>query len=197
MLPDLPRLKPTHIGEKSAELKRMGLKHEALLNYMLANPTMKVSEVARACGVSYSWASIVVHSDAFQARLRQRQDEIFNAHVQPLHEKMVGVAHMAVDKLGEQLEKSTDPDYILNVSDKILHRLGFAPKATPVAIAPPSTTINQINIGGEVDATVLARAQEARRTVMGLMAQVDRQPTPELPPLDIPDLDAISVEVDQ
>lgn len=168
----LPKpMKPSEVGERSAEILKVGIKHEAVMTYMLMNPLQKLSQVAAHFGVTQAWLSTVIHSDAFQAKLRDRQDEIFVQHVMPIQVKLRAVADLAVTKLGDCVERSVDPDYILNVSDKVLHRLGFAPKSvaaqpSPAQAAGVINNIQQNTYVGNVTKETLARAREAQQKML-------------------------------
>lgn len=131
--------------------------HEAILNYILTNPGKgMMSRCAEAFGVSLPWLSTLVHSDLFQARLRDRNDEFFTQAVQPLQERMLGVAHATLDKIEEKLDDIEDPRILIDLEDKLLHRLGYAPKTAVSVTAPTSNTQNNYYVTPEL----LAQARE-------------------------------------
>lgn len=103
----------------------MSSRHEAILQYMIANPTQKMSLVAAAFRVTPAWLSTIVHSDAFQDQLARRHDELFDvAVVQELGDKVTAAAHLTID---EYLEKvpTLSADQLISASDKLLGRLGY------------------------------------------------------------------------
>ena len=132
--------------------------HEAILNFILTNPGKGyMSKCARAFGVSNSWLSTLVHSDLFQARLRDRNDEFYEMQIQPLQERMVGMAHATLDRLDTMLDDIEDPKVLIDMEDKLLHRLGYAPKTT-VAANPAGQTNTQNNY--YVTSDLLAQARK-------------------------------------
>lgn len=106
----------------------MSSKHEAILQFMIANPTLKMSQVAASFGVTPAWLSTIVHSDAFQNQLARRHDELFDvAVVQELGDKVTAAAHLTID---EYLEKvpTLSADQLITSTDKLLGRLGYGSK---------------------------------------------------------------------
>lgn len=117
------------------QVKGLSIRHEAILEFLMANPTAKLGDVAVRFQVSQAWLSVIMHSDAFRAKLAERQDESFGAVVLPLREKLMGVAHQAVDKLGEAIENAsaaTEKQFIADTADKLLKNLGYSPKSGPI-----------------------------------------------------------------
>lgn len=143
---------------ESAQIQRVSVKHDAIMNFILVNPTVPMGIVAAHFKVSPAWLSVVVHSDAFQAQLRRKQETIFNAHVLPLGEKLLGLAHLAVDKVGAHLEKTDDPDYVHEVATTLLDRVGFHPKQ---AASLAGATVNVQNNVYQVDKATLEAARAA------------------------------------
>lgn len=126
-----------------AGIKTMTIRHEAILDYLLANPDKKLRDVAKQFGVSQPWLSSIIHSDAFQSKLEIRKDELFGETVLPLRERLLGLAHLGVDKLGESLEHASpinEKEYIRDTTDTILKNIGYSPKS-----GPPGTQVAQQN----------------------------------------------------
>jgi hypothetical protein len=71
----------------------------------------------------------MVNSDLFQAELAKRQEDFRGRLNATLTQRLQTVAHVALDKLATMVEGSEDKDFVLEVSDKVLHRLGFAPQS--------------------------------------------------------------------
>jgi len=127
---------------------------------ILANPMLTQGEVAMALGYTESWVSMIINSDAFQQELKERDDQIFEEVVIPLRKKLEGVAHRAVERLGERLEdEDAEGNFILSVADKMLHRLGYAPTKGPTVVMDNSAPMQ--NNFYSVDTNVLAAARAA------------------------------------
>jgi len=156
----------------NTQIKNVGIQHDAIMDFLIANPTMKKSEVAMHLGVSAPWLSVIIHSDVFQAKLREKSEETFNAVVIPLRDQLLGVARVGVEKLGEALENASaisDKDFIADTTDSILKNLGYSPRSA----APTTQSATQVNVT-VVDSTVLAEAREKMRAI----------PSSTLPPLE-------------
>lgn len=162
---------------QSAQIQKMSHRHEALLQYMIAHPEARARELAIIFEMTPAWISTIIHSHAFQAQLAARQDECFSETVLPLREKMLGLAHDAVEKLGTQLDNSQDPKYVLDVADKVLHRLGYAPKARESAPPAGSTIHNTLNVY-QTDKDTLMQARALMFT---------RQESLSAPPVELPE----------
>lgn len=152
----------------SASIQKVSVKHDTIMNYILVNPTVPLGVVARHFGVTAPWLSTIIHSDAFQAQLRRKKDAMFNTHVLPLGEKLLGLAHVAVERLGEQLDKTDNPDYIADTAVMLLDRVGFSPKSP----APAATTMNVQNNIYQVDRATLEEARAAIGRRLGATQQV-------------------------
>lgn len=101
--------------------------HEALLNWLVVNPDKTLRQCADHFGYTPQWLSAILHSDLFQAALKEKQIAITSKIAMGLTEQLKNLAHVAVDKLGQAIEKSEDGEFLLDATDKILHRLGYAP----------------------------------------------------------------------
>lgn len=137
-----------------AEIKQVTIRHMAIMDYLMANPTVALGEVARHFGITQPWLSSVIHSDAFQAILKDKHEVAFHHTVLPLREKITHVAHQALDKLAQQLPLETDLRTINNVAENVLDRLGFGTKGAVV--------INNTNVQNTQINTLASELEEAR-----------------------------------
>lgn len=147
----------------ATQIQKVSIKHDAILDYLLIHPAMKLGDVAGHFGVSQAWLSVIIHSDAFQVKLAEKSGECFGTTVLPLREQLMGVAQVGVTKLGEVLENassSTDKQFIVDTTDSILKNLGYSPKS--VNPQPSNVTQNTIFVA---DRATLASAREKMRTV--------------------------------
>ena len=127
-----------------AEVQKLSNKHQMILNWMLVNPTKTYRECADYFGMSSTWVSILVRSDAFQVELKKRQMQIAARIAQSIPERLRALADISLDKLATKLEESEDPDFILEVADKTLARLGYGsgPK-TAINLAAATQNVQQ------------------------------------------------------
>lgn len=114
---------------QSASIAKMSHRHEAILNYMLCNPTHPMSLVAGQFEVSQAWLSTIVHSHAFQDQLARRKDEFFEVAVlQDLGSKLGAAAHQTIDAYLEKVP-TLSADQLISAQDKLLSRLGYGTNA--------------------------------------------------------------------
>jgi len=114
-----------------SEIQTLSIRHEAIMDYLMANPTVRLMDVAKAFKVTQGWLSQIIHSDAFQQKLSEKQNVVFHDTVLPLREKMVLVAHQALDRLAETLPMETETRTVAQVAEGVLDRLGFGTKNQP------------------------------------------------------------------
>lgn len=129
------------------EIATVSHRHEAIMNFMIANPTAKLGQVAAEFGVSQPWLSCIIHSHAFKTKLREKQEALWGDLGASITEKLEAVAHTALDNILEHVTASNaSPALSLEVADKVLHRLGYAPKTGPAAQAAPAAQVNVFNV---------------------------------------------------
>lgn len=113
------------------------------MNFMIANPTAPLGVVAREFEVTQPWLSCIIHSNAFKTKLREKQELMFGNLAATITEKLEAVAHTTLDNLLEHVSASnSSPAANLEIADKVLHRLGYAPKSGP----QPAAQGAQVNI---------------------------------------------------
>jgi hypothetical protein len=132
-------------------IKRVSVKHEAILHFLLANPNIKMGQVAEHFQVSRPWLSLIIHSDAFQRKLRERQDVHFHSSILPMMERMHLVTEKAIDRMLDLVPMESDLGKLNQVVDKALNRFGYGTSSSPAA---------QVNVQVNVDAQALARARQ-------------------------------------
>lgn len=108
--------------------------HEAVMNFMLLNPSLALREVADHFGYTQAWLSTLIHSDLFQAQLEGRKEGIRVRVADSIPQKMRLAADLGMEKLVAKLEQTEDAEFILDATDKLLHRLGYAPSKVAASI---------------------------------------------------------------
>lgn len=127
-------------------IDKLGEQHQKMLDWMLVNYTGKnLGAMAEHFGYSRSWVSSIINSDIFQAEYQKRRQSLNAETSAGIVRKTMEVAEKALTKLHSVLENdgnggedSLDPRFILDVADKALHRLGYAPQRASAAPAAPS-----------------------------------------------------------
>lgn len=162
------------------QIKELSHRHMAIAEFLINHPSAKLADVAQATGLSPSWVSIVTNSELFRDYFQRRHKEVSNAVLIPLQDKLNGVAHLAVEKLGKAVEESTDANFILAAADKTLKNLGFgAPKG-------PSVQVNNVTQVAHTTTHVSSEVlSEARAKIYQLAGVQGGEPNgPQLPPAE-------------
>ena len=130
--------------------------HNAIMDYILANPKARRRDVAVEFGVSESWLSQIINSDCFQNLLAQKQGEFFAEAIVPLGEKITALAHISVDRMLEIAPFMGDTKEIRDNAQMCLKALGYT---APQGQAPaPGVQVNVQN-NYQVSPEVLRQAR--------------------------------------
>lgn len=128
------------------ELVKLSHTHEMLMNWLLCNPDKSLRECADNFGYTQSWVSSIIHSDIFQHELARRQQGIAVKIADSIPQKLRRAGDIAVEKLTTVLEQTEDPEFILDATDRILHRLGYAPQSSRAPQGGAGMILNQTNV---------------------------------------------------
>jgi hypothetical protein len=127
----------------AVQLKKLTPRHDVILAFILANPRTKRGQVALIFGVTEAWLSTVINSDIFQARLAERQDQLFCETLVPLKDKIESLAHRSLDKLAGALETMPIAGHF-KTAEMALKMAGYG-TANNLATQPASLTLQQNN----------------------------------------------------
>lgn len=144
------------------QLKKLSHRHHAIMDFMLANPTLPMSKVAEHFGVTQAWLSTVRHSDLFKARLAERRMMMDQDQAHRIGSKLQTLAEKGIDALCDVVkDEEQTADAKLNATKTALEAIGFLGKtAAPASGAQGQPA--QVNISINNDAF-----QQARETAMG------------------------------
>lgn len=131
--------------DSEGKLVRLSHTHEQMLNWLVLNPDKSLRECADHFSYTQSWVSSIIHSDLFQAALKEKQLAIAARVAGSIPEKLRAAADIGLEKLTRQLEETEDPEYILDATDKILHRMGYAPVSARSPAGSPGQGLSQQN----------------------------------------------------
>lgn len=148
---------------ESAQIQRISYSHEALINWLLENPDRPLRDAAAYFGYTQSWVSTVIHSDIFQAKLLLRQDAVFGCIAQDIPSRLRAAANIGLDRVTNILETSNDSKLLIDATDKILHRMGYAPAAKAPTVDAQVVNNTQIN-NFTISASDLTEARELMQT---------------------------------
>ena len=117
-------------SQHHARIEKTRYNHEAMIDVIIANPTLTQGELARTFDRSQAWMSRIMGSDAFQAALAKRREEITDPFlVATIEERMNGLAMQSLDILAEKLEATGNPDLALEALKVTTKALGFGARA--------------------------------------------------------------------
>jgi hypothetical protein len=154
-MPDATALEVSD-SQKTDPISRLTHAHDAILDWLLMNPTATLTQMGEALGYSPPWLSLVINSDLFQAKYAERRQTIEASIASDIPAKMRVIAQLGLEKLADKIARTQDAEFLLETTDKMLHRLGYAPSKGP-------TTVQQTNVQTNVyavDAATLAKHRE-------------------------------------
>lgn len=108
-----------------AQIQKVSPNHEMMINWLIENPDRTHNDAAAFFGVSPTWFSIVTNSDAFQTKLKQRQDELFDKLGNGVITRLKAVSEVSLEKLGDMVHKSVDPTFVLESTEMLLKAQGM------------------------------------------------------------------------
>jgi hypothetical protein len=84
--------------------KKVNYTHEALIELLVGHPELDQNHLARHFGYSAAWLSTIICSDAFQARLAQRREEIIDPVLRlTVEERFKALVNRSFEVLQEKL----------------------------------------------------------------------------------------------
>ena len=104
-------------------VKKLTYTHDAMVDLIIQDPTVTHAELAELFGFTAAWVARVIASDAFQARLAERKQQLTDPLVaQTLNERLKGVAIHSLDIVHQKLDAEQSAAYAMEA-------LGLASKA--------------------------------------------------------------------
>lgn len=127
-------------------LDRVSYTHDAMIDLVLSNPVISQNEIAAHFGYTPSWVSIIFNSDAFQARLAARKEEIVDPLVRGrVEEAIKGLVTRSVEILREKLDSpNTSTDLALEVFKASTRAAGYGARtgSTTVNVNAPGSLVH-------------------------------------------------------
>jgi hypothetical protein len=91
--------------ETTTEIVRVAYTHDAMIDFLVANPHADGRLLSLHFGYTQGWISCIIQSDAFRERLAQRKDELVDpAILAELETKFRALADLSLTKMLEKLE---------------------------------------------------------------------------------------------
>lgn len=152
-------------------LKKVSYTHDAMIDEIIANPGISEIELAARFGFSKPWVNRLICSDAFQARLALRKEEIVDPSLTAtVEERFRGVVVESLRIVQEKLEATDDPKLAMKVLELNARAQGYGARPTTVqnntwVVPLPERAISS---------AAWERDQAARRGIT-----IDQDPEPE------------------
>lgn len=113
-------------GEVRGGIAKTGYTHQAMADLILANPTISQNELAAQFKVTPGWISQVIASDAFQAFLSDRKNEIIDPILRgAVEESFKGLVLQSMERLREKLAANPSDQLVLEVFKNSTRALGY------------------------------------------------------------------------
>ena len=110
---------PLESTESAANsIQRVRYTHDSMIDLMLATPGISNAQLAAHFGYTQAWVSRVVNSDAFNARLAERKDEVIDPAIRlSIGEKFRAAADASLDIVLNKLHNTQSAELALKVMD--------------------------------------------------------------------------------
>jgi transcriptional regulator with XRE-family HTH domain len=119
-------------------IQKISYTHAAMIDTIIAHPEWSQNQLAEKFGYSASWVSQIMSSDAFQARLAERSDEIIDPTLRAtVKERFEGMVRRSQEILMEKLAKTTEqiPDQlVLRTLEVSARALGYGARDQTIAV---------------------------------------------------------------
>jgi hypothetical protein len=158
---------------------------------------MPLSIVAATFQITQAWLSCIIHSDAFQSKLKERQDLVFHHSILPITDKMQAVAHAALDRLVERIPHEDEPKNLSGIAADVLDRLGYGAPSKGATILNFNQQNNQhIHTSTLREEIVAAQALLGRAPAVQELAHNGERAVLALPATDLGTLQEVPAEGD-
>lgn len=115
-------------GTESAAkaIARVKFTHDAMIDLIIAQPGVSQNEIAKHFGYTAVWISRIVNSDAFQARLALRKNDLVDPSIAlSVDERLRAVAARSLDRVLEKLELAPSMAESLDAAKMATAALGY------------------------------------------------------------------------
>lgn len=129
-----------------AEIAKIRYTHDAMIDFIVANPMVRQREIAAFFGMTEAWISQVFSSDVFKMRLMKRREELVDPTIQAtLEEGFEALCRQSIAIVREKLEANRNPDLAIEALKVASRASGFGARTQPliqnqvVVVVPPKS----------------------------------------------------------
>ena len=120
-------------SEKRPQVAKVRYSHDAMIDLVIQNPGIAQNEIAAAFGYTPSWVSTIFASDAFQARMAMRREEVIVPAVRAtIEERFKALVIQSLEVLRRKLEVQPSDELALGAATIAAKALGYG--ARPAAV---------------------------------------------------------------
>lgn len=142
------------------QLKRLSHRHEAIMDFLLANPQMKLAQVAEYFKVTGPWLSTVIHSDLFRTRMAHRREAMEGVQHMRISQKLLDIAEDGLGAMHDVVQDTEiDPKTKLDITRTSLEAIGILGKAGG-GVGAVNVNVTQNADPHAADAQALREARE-------------------------------------
>lgn len=155
-------------------VEKVSYTHDGMIDHMLANPGVSQGELALIYGYSTSWVCQIMSSDAFQARLHERREQITDPTIRAtMKERFDALVLRSMEILQEKLNKPSD-----KVADQlVLQTLGLASKAAGYGARIETPPASPVSVHVHLEAMADNLTQLLRRRKAEALSVIDVPPS--------------------
>lgn len=108
-------------------IQKVSYTHDMIIDWMIQNPQAHTRrEIAAQFGYTEVWINRLLGSDAFQARLAARREELIDPTIRNnIEENFKGLAQQSMDVLMEKLSVDRNPEVALRTLELSSRALGY------------------------------------------------------------------------
>lgn len=129
---DLPESLQAFLWSPAAQpqvIAKVNYSHKAMIDEIVRNPHVSQGALAAMFGYTPGWISQVIATDAFQAALHERKEEIIDPVLKAtVEERLKGLVLQSIEKLKTKLEGNPSDDLTLGVMAAATKALGYGAK---------------------------------------------------------------------
>jgi len=126
-------------GQLVNGIKKVRYSHDAMIDLLIAEPTIRQNDLAAIFDRTPTWVSLVINSDAFQARLAERRAELVDPTIAAsINERLSALADATLTRL---LDRVTTPVQVVS-DDFLLRTAEVALKASGYGARPQGPAVN-------------------------------------------------------
>lgn len=133
-------------GEPAAGIKKVSYTHDAMIDLIIANPAVYHGALAAHFGYTPGWISQVLASDAFQARLAARKDELIDPAIRAsIEDRMKALVFQSYEVLKKKLESpAVSDDLALGVMKAGAQALGYGARGAGPTVQAQTAYVIQL-----------------------------------------------------